>query len=93
MILTIKHLFTVSRHAECQALLHAAGFASVSIHTVHHTVLLPGTLVVDHEPRTLKETFAGFARDHAIVNATRYVATHFAQHYFALGWKKIKQHF
>ena len=64
MILTIKHLFTVSRHAECQALLHAAGFASVSIHTVHHTVLLPGTLVVDHEPRTLKETFAGFARDH-----------------------------
>ena len=85
--MTIKHLLTVSRHAECQALLQAAGLASVPIHTVHHTVLLPGTLVVDHA-RTLrspKEAFAAFARDHAIVDATRLVTAHFARNDLDLG--------
>ena len=91
--MTIKHLLTVSRHAECQALLEAAGLASVPIHTVHHTVLLPGTLVVDHA-RTLrppKEAFAAFARDHAIVDATRLVAAHFARNDLDLGWKQKRR--
>ena len=39
---------TVSGHAERHALLEAAELAPVSVHSVHHAVLLPGTLVICH---------------------------------------------
>lgn len=39
---------TVSGHAERHALLESAELAPVPVHSVHHAVLLPGTLVVGH---------------------------------------------
>ena len=39
---------TISGHAERHALLQAAELAPVPVHSVHHAVLLPGTLVVGH---------------------------------------------
>ena len=39
---------TVSGHAERHALLEAAELAPVPVHSVHHAVFLPGTLVVGH---------------------------------------------
>ena len=39
---------TISRHAERHALLEAAELAPVPVHSVHHAVLLSGTLVVCH---------------------------------------------
>ena len=92
--MTIKHLIlTVSRHAERQTLLKSAGLASVPIHTIHHTILLSGTLIVHHAGalRPAKEAFAAFARDHAIVDTTGLVAAHFARNDLNLGCKKKRK--
>ena len=39
---------TISGHAQRHALLEAAELAPVPVHSVHHAVLLPGTLVICH---------------------------------------------
>ena len=41
-------VLTISGHAEGHALLESAELTPVSVHSVHHAVLLPGTLVVGH---------------------------------------------
>ena len=92
-----KKSLTVSRHAESQALLESAGLASVPIYTIHHTVLLPWTLIVYHARtlRSAKKAFAALTRNHAIVDPTGLVTAHLARNDLDLGWKKIeeKQHY
>ena len=82
-----KKLLTVSRHAECQALLESAGLASIPIYTIHHTVLLPWTLIVYHTRtlRSAKKAFAAFAGYHAIVDPTGLVPAHLARNDLDLG--------
>ena len=80
---------TVSRHAKRQALLEATRLASVSVHPIHHAVFLPGALKIHHAGalRPAKEAFAAFAREHAIMDTTRFVAAHFARNDLDLGCK------
>ena len=41
-------VLTISGHAQRHALLEAAELTTVPVHSVHHAVLLPGTLVICH---------------------------------------------
>lgn len=63
--------------------------AAVSIHSVHHTILLSRALIVhDRGLRSPEEPLAALAGDDAIVDSRRLVAAHLAGNDLNLGCER-----
>ncbi len=91
-LLLLSLLLTISRHSQGEAFLQPAKLAPIPIDSIDDAVLLPGALVVDDAAlRAPEEALAALARDHAVVDARRFVAAHLARDYFDLGCKGNKK--